>query len=306
MNIVVTGGAGFIGSHFVDLALADPDIQSVRVIDSLTYAGSKRNLSLAGENKKFNFVQADILITSTYSDEIHAGDLVVNFAAESHVDNSIIGPDKFFQTNALGVSRLIQTCMNNDVRKFLQVSTDEVYGSIITGEVDETDNLNPSSPYAASKAGGDLFSLSFWKTFQFPINVTRGANTFGPRQYPEKLIPLALERMRKGQRVPVYGSGLQSREWIHVHDHARAILTVLKHGVAGEIYNIGSGIRLTNIEVIEKLKRAIGADFDVVAYVEDRKGHDFRYAISSQKIRKELGWIPISKFGENFTDIESW
>ena len=300
------GGAGFIGSHFVDLTLEKNEIEKVVVIDSLTYAGSKGNLVKAFSNKKFDFVKADINDSKDYRDSIFGFDAVVNFAAESHVDRSIINPNEFFMTNSVGVATLTRTCMEANGGKLNQVSTDEVYGPMESGAASEKTILNPSSPYSASKAAGEMFAVSFWKTFGFPVCVTRGSNTFGPRQFPEKLIPLALSNLRLGKKIPVYGSGMQVREWIYVSDHANAIYKVLMGGKEGSIYNVGSGDRISNLELLRMLLKKLNLDEESLEFVEDRKGHDFRYAIDSALIETELGWKAKFNLSSLLNEIDSW
>lgn len=290
MKLAVFGGAGFIGSHFVDKAISTGKFSKILVADNLTYAGSMSNLENALKHQFVEFVHADILNSQTYAQHIEKFDYVVNFAAESHVDRSITSPLLFAQTNAIGPSVLVNTCMKNNVKKFIQISTDEVYGPVITGESTEMDPLCPTSPYSASKEAGESMVMAYWRTFGFPVIVTRGCNTYGPRQYPEKLIPLAIKKFKEKKKVPLYGSGLQIREWIHVEDHAAAILEVLFKGRPGEIYNIGTGIRISNKELLSLIANALNVDSKLVEPVKDRLGHDFRYAISSEKINSELGW----------------
>lgn len=306
MKIAIVGGAGFIGSHFTDLVLQDFKIQEVVVIDSLTYAGKISNLSQCTKNSKFKFIKANLMNPNEYSSHIQNFDFVVNFAAESHVDRSISGPDIFFETNALGVSILTRTCMEIGVGRFIQVSTDEVYGPINVGESDEKTILNPSSPYSASKAGGELFALSFWQTYGYPVVVTRGSNTYGPRQYPEKLIPLALNNLRTNKKIPVYGTGLQTREWTYVIDHVDAIYRVMLQGNSGSVYNIGSGQRFTNLEIVKMLIMKMGKNENEIQFVQDRKGHDFRYALDCNLIKNQLNWSPKKTFIEHLEQINDW
>ena len=306
MKIAIVGGAGFIGSHFAELALQNSEIQEVVVIDLLTYAGRVSNLSNSFKNPKFKFIKANLLQPDEYRNQIKNFNFVVNFAAESHVDRSISEPDIFFQSNALGVSILTRTCMENGVGRFIQVSTDEVYGPVNVGESDEKTILNPSSPYSASKAGGELFSLSFWHTYGFPVVITRGSNTYGPRQYPEKLIPLALNNLRAGKKIPLYGTGLQTREWTYVIDHAEAIYRVMLQGDPGSIYNIGSGQRFTNLEIVSMLIKKMGRSANEIEFVIDRKGHDFRYALDCSLIKRQLNWSPKRPFEEYLEQINDW
>lgn len=306
MELVVFGGAGFIGSEFARQAVHSDIFSRVTVVDALTYAGDLRNLEDISKNLKFNFVQANILEPNNYKNILGANSWVVNFAAESHVDRSIDEPLVFAKTNFMGVCSLLKTCLERQTSRFVQVSTDEVYGPVLEGLASENHILNPSSPYAASKASADLLVLAYWKTYKFPIMITRGVNTYGPNQYPEKLIPLALTKLRNGESVPIYGDGRQSREWIHVYDHASGIMKVLIHGENGEIYNIGTGHRHTNLEVIHLLKNQLKIEEDRIKYVEDRKGHDIRYALNSDKIRDNLKWFSTKELGKDFSDFESW
>lgn len=306
MKLIVLGGAGFIGSEFVNLSLKDEVVEKVYVIDSLTYAGKLSNLEAASKDPKFDFLNEDIIRANEYLGKFPKDAALVNFAAESHVDNSINEPSTTIRTNVLGVAALLDAAMKFGMTKFIQVSTDEVYGPLETGEAEEDFPLRPSSPYSASKASADLLTLAYWHTYKYPVNITRGANTFGKNQFPEKLIPLALKRLREGKKVPIYGTGLQTREWIHSTDHAGGILATVKNGVPGEVYNLGSGVRLTNLEVIQTLCGELGIESDVIEFVEDRKGHDSRYALNSTKAERALGWRAEKTFGQHFPDFESW
>ena len=303
---IVAGGAGFIGSEFVRQLLKDDTTKKVYVIDKLTYAGRRENLKKNENFSKFEFIEGDILDSSNLLSKLPENSTVVNFAAESHVDKSIVDPYLFAETNSQGVVCLADSAKKNGMKKLVQVSTDEVYGSLDSGEFDEKSALNPSSPYSASKAAGDLLALSFWRTYKFPVVITRGVNTFGPGQYPEKLIPLAITRFKKGLKIPIYGSGLQQREWIHVYDHAKAIFEVSKLGRSGEIYNIGTGSILNNLEIVRILANQFSITYDYIEFVEDRKGHDFRYALNSSKIRKEMNWSHTVTLNENSVDFTRW
>jgi dTDP-glucose 4,6-dehydratase len=306
VNLIVFGGAGFIGSEFVNLSLRDDAFEKVYVVDALTYAGSLANLNDAPKNPKFEFIKEDIINASGYLRKFPKDSAIVNFAAESHVDKSITEPSKSIRTNVLGVASLLDAAVHHGIKKFVQVSTDEVYGPLEDGEASEDFPLKPSSPYSASKASADLITLAYWHTYKYPVNITRGANTFGKNQYPEKLIPLALTRLRQGLKVPIYGTGLQMREWLHVTDHARGVLATLKHGAPGEIYNLGSGVRLTNLQIIERLCEQLGINTNEVEFVEDRKGHDSRYALNSSKAAELLGWRAQTIFGTDFPDFDAW
>ncbi|HVT20102.1 MAG TPA: dTDP-glucose 4,6-dehydratase [Mycobacteriales bacterium] len=296
MRLLVTGGAGFIGSHFVRALIAgeydayrDAD---VTVYDKLTYAGNLANLAPVEADPRYSFVKGDILDTALLAEVLPGHDAVLNFAAESHVDRSIIGAADFVMTNAVGVQTLLDACLRAGVGRVLQVSTDEVYGSTMGAGFVETDPLEPSSPYSAAKAGGDLIARSYVVTHGLDVVITRCTNNYGPYQYPEKVIPLFVTNLIDGLPVPLYGDGENVRDWLHVDDHCRAIATVLERGRTGEIYNVSGGVALTNRELTERLLAGCGADWSSVQYVEDRKGHDRRYALDDTKIRSELGYAP--------------
>jgi dTDP-glucose 4,6-dehydratase len=296
--MLVTGGAGFIGSCFVRTALAsDPGLELVNV-DLLTYAGNPANLSGVEESAggRYRFVHADIADRGAMERLFGDGkpwDCVVNLAAESHVDRSIESGESFVQTNVVGTSVLLDCVRRYGVGRFLQVSTDEVYGSLgAEGFFTEQSPLKPSSPYSASKAGADLLALAAGHTHGFEVLVTRCSNNYGPRQYPEKLIPLMILKAMQGNRLPVYGDGLNVRDWIHVEDHCAALIAVLQKGRPGEVYNIGSGGEMRNIDVVRMILKELGASESLIEYVRDRPGHDRRYAIDATKVRSELGWNP--------------
>ncbi len=291
MKTLVTGAAGFIGSEFVR-RLSELDNQELLLLDSITYAGDIRNIPGGQENKNFHKIDIRDKQSLRKLFESHEIDQVVHFAAESHVDRSISNPEIFAETNVLGTLNLLECASSFSLKRFLHVSTDEVYGSLSTGFATEDYPLKPSSPYSASKAAAEQFVFSFLHTFNLPIVMVRCSNNYGPRQYPEKLIPYFISKLMMGLPVPVYGTGRNIREWMHVSDCAEAILSVLKAGSTGEIYNISSGIFRENIEVAQLLVHLMGKDESLIEYVEDRKGHDFRYAIDSSKIRDELNWEP--------------
>jgi len=306
LKIAVFGGAGFIGSHFVDKAIKSGRFSEILIVDKLTYAGSMLNLEFAMTNKNVKFIEADILNTKAYANHIENFSTAVNFAAESHVDRSIESPLIFAQTNALGPCVLVNTCMDKQVKQFIQISTDEVYGPVMSGESVEESILNPTSPYSASKEAGESMVMAFWRTFGYPVIITRGCNTYGPRQYPEKLIPLAIKNFKESKEIPLYGSGEQIREWIHVEDHASAILETLVGGRSGEIYNIGTGSRITNLNLLKLIAKALHADPDLVTPTQDRLGHDFRYALDSTKIVSELGWKPTHILENSIQECSGW
>ncbi|MEV4363229.1 dTDP-glucose 4,6-dehydratase [Nonomuraea sp. NPDC049625] len=296
-RILVTGGAGFIGSHFVR-NLHD---MYVTVLDKLTYAGNRANL----EGVRHEFVHGDICDAELLRSVVPGHDLVVNFAAESHVDRSIEGAAEFMRTNALGTQTLLQACLEAGVPKMVQVSTDEVYGSIDIGSWDEDAPLRPRSPYAASKAAGDLIARAYAITYGMNVSITRCGNNYGPGQYPEKLIPLFLTNLMRGRKVPLYGDGGNVRDWIHVADHCAGIRLVAEKGEPGEVYNIAGTAELTNKELTGRLLQACGRGWDAVEYVEDRKGHDRRYSMDDAKLRA-LGYRPEIPFEQGLKDTVRW
>jgi dTDP-glucose 4,6-dehydratase len=293
VRILITGGAGFIGSNFVRRIVdgSYSGFSSVTVLDKLTYAGTLTNL-LGLSADSFKFVKGDICDPELVQRLTREHDLVVNFAAESHVDRSINGARDFVLTNVLGTQTLLDAVKSSNVKTYLQVSTDEVYGSIEKGSWPETDPLMPNSPYAASKASADLVCRSYYKTHGLDIRVTRCSNNYGSNQFPEKVIPLFVTNLIDNLKVPVYGSGLNVRDWLHVDDHCFGIYLALTKGTAGEVYNIGGGTELTNIELTKKILSLMGRDDSSIDYVEDRKGHDLRYSVDISKITRELGYEP--------------
>lgn len=305
MRILVTGGAGFIGSEFVR-GLLTRRTDRVTVLDALTYAGNLANLAPVANLPAFDFIQADIRDAGTVEQVMPGHDAVVHFAAESHVDRSIAGATPFVTTNVLGTQVLLDAARRHGVGRFVHVSTDEVYGSIDSGAWSEDQPLDPSSPYSASKAGSDLLALACHRTHGMDVVVTRCSNNYGPYQYREKLIPLFVTRLLTGEQVPLYGDGGNVREWLHVADHCRGIELALDRGRAGEIYHIGGGTELTNRELVGRLLAACGRDWSAVRQVEDRKGHDRRYALSVEKIRDELGYAPQVPFDEGLAATVAW
>lgn len=309
MKVLVTGAAGFIGSNFVRMIANGElkEVSSVKVLDKLTYAGVKSNLTLAANLSGYEFVQGDIcdpLVVAELLDEI---DAVINFAAESHVDRSIFGAADFVQTNIVGVQVLLDAIKDSGKKiRFLQVSTDEVYGSISEGSWTEEWPLQPNSPYSASKAGGEMLARSYNRTHGMDVVITRCSNNYGTHHFPEKLIPLFITNLIEGKKVPVYGTGENVRDWLHVDDHCRGIHAVLTNGQSGEIYNIGGGRELTNNEITSLILEAMGADESAIEYVEDRKGHDLRYSVDWTKINRELGYEPQVKFEDGLRDTIQW
>ncbi len=307
MNILVTGGAGFIGSCFIRHILNKYEDYKVINIDALTYAGNIENLNDVKDNPNYKFVHGNICDKELISELINEVDCVVNFAAESHVDRSITGPEIFIETNVKGTLNLLQAAKNANIERYLQVSTDEVYGSLgKTGYFYETTPLAPNSPYSASKASADLLVRAYYETYKMPVLNTRCSNNYGPYQYPEKLIPFFISKLLKGEKVPVYGDGLNVRDWLYVYDHCSAIDTVLHKGKIGEIYNIGGHNEKTNIEITKLILNAMGKDESSIEYVQDRLGHDRRYAISNDKIQSQLGWEPSLTFEEGIKITIDW
>jgi dTDP-glucose 4,6-dehydratase len=310
MRVVVTGGAGFIGSHYVRQALSgtypgfDPEV--LTVLDLLTYAGNRANLTPVAADERLRFVVGDICDPAIVKQTMSDADLVVHFAAESHVDRSIEGAADFVRTNVVGTQTLLQAALEAGVERFVHVSTDEVYGSIDEGSWPEDFPLSPNSPYAASKASSDLIALAFHRTHGLNVSVTRCSNNYGPYQFPEKVIPLFVTNLLDGLRVPLYGDGLNVRDWLHVDDHCRGIQLVADQGRAGEVYNIGGGTELTNRELTHRLLEATGRDESAIAPVADRKGHDRRYSVDITKASTELGYRPAVDLGTGLHDTVSW
>ena len=309
MKIVVTGGAGFIGSAFVRLALSTPADLRIANVDALTYAGNLENLASLSGDPRYSFHKADIA-DATAIDAVFAEvqpDAIVHFAAESHVDRSILSPEPVIRTNLNGTFTLLEAARRHKTARFVHVSTDEVYGSIDEPhEADENYPLRASSPYSASKAGSDLLALSYCTTYKMNVSVTRASNNYGPFQFPEKLIPLMIANALEGKQLPVYGDGMQIRDWLYVDDHCRAIRAVLEKGRAGEVYNIGGSRALPNIEVVQRILAATGQPESLIKYVTDRPGHDRRYAITSDKVERETGWKPQVEFEQGLADTVRW
>ena len=310
MQVLVTGGAGFIGSHYVRSLLggaypayADADVV---VLDLLTYAGTLTNLAPFTDDPRLRFVRGDIRDPGVVAEVMAGTDVVVHFAAESHVDRSIAGAADFVSTNVVGTQVLLQAALDRGVSRFVHVSTDEVYGSIDEGAWPETHPLEPNSPYSASKAGSDLLARSYHRTHGLPVCITRCSNNYGPHQFPEKVVPLFVTNLLDGRKVPLYGDGLNVRDWLHVDDHCRGIQLVAEKGRDGEVYNIGGGTELTNKELTKRLLDACGAGWDSVVLVEDRLGHDLRYSVDIDKISTELGYQPRVDFAQGLADTVAW
>jgi dTDP-glucose 4,6-dehydratase len=310
MRVLVTGGAGFIGSHYVRTALggayaslADAEIV---VFDKLTYAGNEANLAPVRDDPRLRFVRGDICDPVAVARVMAGVDLVVHFAAESHVDRSILGAADFVMTNVVGTQTLLQAAVDAGVGKFVHVSTDEVYGSIDSGSWPETHPLEPNSPYSASKASSDLLARSFYRTHGLPVCITRCSNNYGPYQFPEKVIPLFVTNLMDGKKVPLYGDGLNVRDWLHVDDHCHGVQLVAESGRPGEVYNIGGGTELTNLELTRRLLAAFGVGEEMVERVEDRKAHDRRYSVDITKISDELGYRPMVSFEDGLAGTIEW
>jgi len=315
-NILLTGGAGFIGSNFINYILDEHSDYNIINLDKLTYAGNLENLVTSEGKKYYQFVKGDITNAELVNSLFQKYDIsyVINFAAESHVDRSILGSEIFFRSNVLGTNVLLEAARKFNIEKFVQISTDEVYGSLgKEGLFTEDTPLHPNSPYSASKASADLMAMAFYHTYGLPVVITRCSNNYGPFQFPEKLIPLMIINSLNGKKLPVYGDGMNIRDWIYVTDHNKAIELIFEKGRIGEVYNIGASTEMPNIEIIKLILNKLGKSEEMIEYVKDRPGHDRRYAIDSSKIKNELGWEPrfsfekaISKTIEWYIDNKNW
>ncbi len=308
MRVLVTGGAGFIGSCYVRGLLTGRygQVDLVTVLDLLTYAGNPANLEPVADDRRLRLVVGDVTDPETVHRVMPGHDLVVHFAAESHVDRSITAAAPFIRTNVVGTQVLLDAALRHGVARFVQVSTDEVYGSIAHGAWTEEQPLAPRSPYAASKAAADLLALSYFHTHRLPVVITRGSNTYGPYQYPEKLIPRFVTRLLRGLPVPLYGDGGHVRDWLHVEDHCEGIARAARLGRPGRVYHLGGGTELTNKDLTGRLLEALGAGWEMVEQVPDRKGHDRRYALDTTRAARELGWVPRIGFDEGLAATVAW
>jgi dTDP-glucose 4,6-dehydratase len=306
MKLFITGGAGFIGSNFVRRLLRSGGGYTIVNFDALTYAGNIKNLEDVADNPNHTFVKGDIRDALAVDSAMEGASAVVHLAAESHVDRSIENAAEFLETNVIGTGVLLEAARKHGIKKFVHVSTDEVYGSIAEGGFTERSPVQPNSPYSASKASSDLLTLSYYATYGLPVTVTRCSNNFGPYQFPEKLIPLFITNADADGELPLYGDGLNVRDWIYVDDHCEALRLVLEKGKAGEVYNIGGGNERTNIDITKKVLETLGKPETLIKFIEDRPGHDRRYAIDSSKIRKELGWKPSHRFDEALESTIAW
>ena len=306
VNVLVTGGAGFIGSNFVSYALeTHPDWQ-VTTLDKLTYAGRLENLRDQEDNPRHRFVKGDVADAEVTAPLVEEADVVVHFAAETHVDRSIHGAGDFVTTDVFGTFVLLDAARSSSrLRRFVQISTDEVYGSVPEGSSTETDELRPRNPYAATKAGADRLAYSYWSTYDVPVIITRASNNYGPRQFPEKLIPLFITNAMDEYHLPLYGDGLNVRDWLHVADHCRAIDLLVEHGVPGEVYNVGGGHELTNIDLTHRILATLDRPLSLIKPVDDRLGHDRRYSLDTTKLRG-LGWEPRVSFDEGLAAVVDW
>lgn len=306
MKIFLTGGAGFMGSNMIHYLLRNyPDVEIVN-FDALTYAGNLANLADVADDPRYTFIRGDITNAEEVDAAIQGADIVLNYAAETHVDRSIMGAKAFIDTNIHGVYTLLEAVNKHGIKKMVHVSTDEVFGHVDEGETHEDSPFKPRSPYSASKAGGDHLAYAYFVTYGTPVIVTHSVNFYGPYQFPEKLIPLFSLNLMEGKKVPVYGDGMQVREWIYTEDHCRAIDAIMQKGRVGEVYNIGTGYRVPNLDITNQLLALSGRDESFIEHVKDRPGHDRRYAIDSSKLRTELGWAPETSFEDGLAKTFNW
>ena len=307
MKLLVTGGAGFIGSNFIRYILDNNKDTSVLNLDDLKYGSNLANLTDLEKDSRYSFFKGDISNFTLVSKLIRDADVIVNFAAETHVDRSISAPEAFLQSNVVGTFTILEALRKaNPSARLVHISTDEVYGDILEGSCKESDALRPSSPYSASKAASDVFVLGYARTYGLNASITRCTNNYGPYQFPEKLIPKTIIRASLGLKIPIYGTGKNIRDWIHVEDHCRAVESVMKSGKPGEIYNVSSGAEKNNLEIVRTILKSLGKDDSSLEYVEDRPGHDQRYSLDSTKLRRELGWKPLHSFEQGIEDTVRW
>ena len=309
MRILITGGAGFIGSYFTKEVIMGPNAScysKVTVIDDLTYAGNVANLLEVSNYKQFNFIKGNICSLDTVNELVNTHDVVVNFAAESHVDRSISDATRFISTNYVGVFNILTAMKKHHGKRFIQVSTDEVYGQIQSGSWTENQSLDPRSPYSATKAAADLLTLSYFNSYGLDVCVTRASNNFGLRQHPEKLIPKTIIKAITGKKVPVYGNGKNIRDWLFVGDHVDGIEKVIQRGISGNVYNFGGDNEITNIDLVKHLLSLLDIDSDRIEFIDDRPGHDFRYSLSSEKAKRELGFKPSLNFDAMIKETIDW
>lgn len=304
-KVLVTGGCGFIGSNFVRLVMSEQPDWEVVNLDKLTYAGREENLQDVAGDPRYRLVKGDICDPESVADAMSGCTMVVNFAAETHVDRSLLGAGHFIDTDIKGVLVLLEQARTNGIGKFIQISTDEVYGSIAEGAFSEESLLNPRNPYAASKAGGDRLAFAYWATYQVPVVITRASNNYGPYQYPEKLVPLFVTNALRDLPLPLYGDGRNVRDWLHVEDHCRGVLFLLEHGIPGEVYNIAGGNERENIEVTRTILEVLRKPEGLIRPVADRVGHDRRYALDGAKLAR-LGWVPKVPFEQGLHDTVQW
>jgi len=307
MKLLVTGGAGFIGSNFIRYILDNNKDTSVLNLDDLKYGSNPANLSDLEKDSRYSFFKGDITNLTLVTKLIRDADVVVNFAAETHVDRSLSAPEAFLQSNVVGTFTILEALRKvNPSARLVHISTDEVYGDILEGSFKESDALRPSSPYSASKAASDVFVLGYARTYGLHASITRCTNNYGPYQFPEKLIPKTIIRASLGLKIPIYGTGKNIRDWIHVEDHCRAVESVMKSGKPGEIYNVSSGAEKNNLEIVRTILKSLGKDDSSLEFVEDRPGHDLRYSLDSSSLRRELGWKPLHSFEQGIEDTVQW
>ena len=306
MKILVTGGAGFIGSNFIRYILGSYKDHKITNLDKLTYAGNLKNCADFEKNPRYEFVKGDIADKKIVEKLAKNADIIMNFAAETHVDRSIEDSTAFLRSNVIGTQVLLDAARKYGHKKYIQISTDEVYGDIREGMFTEESPLRPSSPYAASKAAADMLCLAYFRTYETPVIISRCSNNYGPYQYPEKLVPFFIKKLIDGKKAPLYGNGSNVRDWLHVRDHCRALDMILNNGEIGEIYNISANKEYTNLEITKRILKILGLPENRIEYVKDRPGHDIRYALDAGKIRRDLGWEPEVEFESGFKGTVEW